>query len=101
MNFNNSLTILILLVSAGAVSAGFYHLPEGGFFGFHLKRLSVGATLTRITEEESRQLGSICGRSTRKRKYPWAVSLSLHVGAFFKKFIWMFELRASTNWAEP
>lgn len=35
-------------------------------------------TLTKISEDESKELSAICGKPTAKRRYPWAVSLSLH-----------------------
>ncbi|KAI6190556.1 Peptidase S1 domain-containing protein [Aphelenchoides bicaudatus] len=64
--FLRFLLVSIAISNARAyVEAGFYHSPEN-------------STLTKVTEEESRQLGSICGRPTATRKYPWAVSLSLH-----------------------
>lgn len=66
-----------------SVFAGFYHMPESvSYIGVQqlIYPVTSDTTLTKITDEESRRLASICGRPTSRRKYPWAVSLSLHVG---------------------
>jgi hypothetical protein len=75
-----SLLFIGFVVLIDGVNGGFYHMPESKDYLIRYKNAHfLDSTLTKITKEESQNLSSICGRSTSKRKYPWAVSLALHV----------------------